>query len=531
MKKRALSLTVCVILLITLFSACKKTDVKAFYFAVETSAGTFDPTIASDTTARIIVRNCFEGLVCADENGSITPGAALSWDISPDGLTYTFQLRPDARWHLTSNAENELEGKLPENFDLSLTADDFVFALKRAVDPAMGARDAYLLENISGAAAIMQGTARLDSLGVEAVSAHELKITLVRPQSDFLYILTEPLCMPCNETFFKATGGRYGLFIKDSLSNGPFYLSYFDDTSYRISKNPDYHGEHTPKADVIRLNVYTDKNTLYSKLKSNNYSGAYLTQSDLEAYTPGKKSTLISTADKTRSFILNAKSEALADAGIRNAFILATDVEGFVSMCGGHSAVLSPVPEAVKGFAAFYGGTAYDPEKAVSVLNSSLEKSGMRSVTVTLKCEESFELSLKKQLQNWQKIFGTSFNINVTPLSADELRKAVEKGDYDIAFYPVRAYCASPNGFFRQFYSCSPDNVFGIENEELDNAIKAAGGSGSNAAQTLTQALYANAVILPVWSENSCFVCTEKTGGVMLLPGTDSIYFYNCNSQ
>ncbi len=529
MKKRALSLTVCVILLVTLFSACKKTDVKAFYFAVESPAGTFDPTIASDTTARMIVRNCFEGLVYADENGGITPGVALSWDISPDGLTYTFKLRADACWHLTSNAQEELAGKLPENFDLSVTAADFAFALKRAVDPAMGARDAYLLENVAGASAIMSGNASPDTLGVQAVSDHELKITLARPQSDFLHVLTEPLCMPCSETFFNATGGRYGLYIKDSLSNGPFYLSYFDDTSYRISKNPDYHGEHTPKADVIRLNVYTDKNTLYSKLKSNNYSGAYLTQSDLAVYAPDKKATLVSTADKTRSFILNAGSPALSDAGIRNAFILATDVEGFVSLCGGRSAVLSPVPEAVKGFAAFSGGNAYDPEKAVSVLNSSLEKSGLRSVTVTLKCEESFELTLKKQLQNWQKIFGTSFNINVTPLSADELRKAVETGDYDIAFYPVGSKGSSPNGFFRQFLSYSPDNVFGVKSEELDNAVKAAGTT--EAAAALTRSLAANAVILPVWSESSCFVCTEKVGGVKLLPGKDNIFFYDCDTK
>ncbi len=525
MKTRGLlSLILCAVLLAALFSSCSKNEAKAFYFAVEAPAGTFDPTIVSDTTAGIIVRSCFEGLVCADEYGSVTPGAAVNWTVSPDGLTYTFELRPDACWHITSNAQEELEGKLPENFDLSLTADDFVFAFRRAVDPAMGAPDAYKLSSIAGAQEIMRGEVSPAALGVEALSAHELKITLTRAQEDFLYVLTEPLCMPCNETFFNASGGRYGLFIKDSLTNGPFYLSYFDDGVYRITKNPDYHGDHTPKADVIRFYVCSDKETLYSELKDDEYSGALLSESDLASFTPGKKTELLSSADVTRAFLLNAKSETLSDVWVRTAFMLATDVENFASVYGEKKAYYSPAPSVVKNAADYAFSPEYAPEKAVKLLSSALEKSEKTSVTISLKCEERFELMLKKQLQDWQKIFGTSFNINVEPLSADELEKAVRSGDYEAAFYPVRAESFSASDFFSRFLSASPNNVFGIEDTAADTAV-----SGGD-AKSISAALYENAVILPVWEENTYFFCAENVTGIKLLPGTDCIYFYDCDN-
>lgn len=527
--RRSVCLLLCLITLLTLFSSCGGTDVTAFFFAVSEKAGTFDPTIANDDTAKLIIRNCFEGLVYPDENGGISPGAAESWTVSPDGLTYTFRIREGARWHLTSNAEEELKDKLPENFDLTLTAYDFEFGLKRALDPAMGAPDAYKLGSIAGAAPVSAGQAGLDALGIKALSASELQITLSQPQRDFLYVLAQPLCMPCNETFFNATGGRYGIFIRDSLSNGPFYLSYFDDGSYRITKNPDYVGEHTAKADVVRFYVNSDSDNVLTNLSDGDYSGALMDDALFERFGAGKKNTVFSVDDKTRSFILNAKSEALADVSVRMAFILATDAEKVASRAE-KTPVYSLLPAAVND--ACPGKTTYDADKAVKLLNAALEKAGLSSVTATLKCEARHEFMLKKQLQSWQKIFGTTFNINVVTLSPDELRRDVENGDYDIAFCAVGTPSASAADFLSRFTSVSAENVFGTEDEALDLAVKALGSaSETNAPAALEKAcsaVYDNAVMLPVWSESTRFVCTKDVSGVILLPGSNSIYFYNC---
>lgn len=529
--RRFLALLLCAVLCVTLLTSCGGPDVKAFYFAVNASAGTFDPTIASDTTARIIVRNCFEGLVYTDENGNIRPGVASSWTVSDDGLTYTFRLREDAQWHLTSNAKEQLEGKLPEDFDLSLTAADFEFGLKRALDPAMASPDAFLLSDIAGARAVLAGEAPVDTLGIKAVSEHELTVTLSRPQPDLLYVLSEPLCMPCSETFFNACGGRYGLFIRYSLSNGPFYLSYFDDQTYRISKNPDYHGDCVPAADVVRLYVDAENASVAAGIKKGDYAGARFDEARFETLDMSRKMSDITVADKTRSFVLNAKSEVLADASIRMAFILATDTAKFAE-ASGRTPVYDPVPAAAAD-ASYVGQPSYNEEKARDILNAALEKTGEKSVTVTLKCEERFELPIKKQMQYWQKIFGTSFIINVESMSAEQLAADVKKGDYDIAFYPVGTPSFSAARFFFGFLSGSADNIFGTENEELDAAIKAFAGTEdakrSEAYAELVSELSANAVLLPVWSEDTHFVCADDVSGVILLPGSDSLYFYKVN--
>lgn len=531
MKLRGLlSLFLCILLTALLLSSCGGDEVKALYFAVDASAGTFDPTIASDRTARIIVRNCFEGLVRVDETGSVLPGAAQSWEISPDGLTYTFRIRPDAVWHLTSNAKEQLEGKLPEDFDLRVTAYDFAFGLKRALDPAMGAPDAHLLTAVAGAEAVLAGRTPTDSLGIRADSADTLTITLSHPQTDFLTVLAEPLCMPCSETFFNACGGRYGLFIKYSLSNGPFYLSYFDDTTYRISKSPDYTGPFPPAADVVRLYVCTDTDTLYTKLRSADYSGARMTEEQFEGLDLTKKMSAVSVADRTRAFLLNAASDALSDTSVRMAFILATDTEKFAA-ASGRQAVFDPVPAAAAR-SDRAGASAFNEEKAKALLSAALERSGQSSVTATLKCEKRFETALKKQLQHWQKLFGTSFIINVECVSGEQLAADVKSGDYDIAFYPVGAPSVSAAAFFDGFLSGAEGNIFGTDDEELDSAVRAYAGAASDdrseAYTRVCAGIASNAVILPVWSESTYFVCAKDVGGVILLPGEDSVYFYNC---
>ena len=134
--KRALALLLCLALTAGLFSACRKNTVSALYFEVEGAAAAFDPQIAAEGAVRIVVRNCFEGLVAVGDGGEILPAAADRWEISEDGRVYTFYLRRGAKWHISETVKSGIGEKLPEDFAPDVTAKDFVFALRRAVDPA-----------------------------------------------------------------------------------------------------------------------------------------------------------------------------------------------------------------------------------------------------------------------------------------------------------------------------------------------------------------------------------------------------------
>lgn len=541
------------ILIFTLCSlcACTSSDPMVLFFSVDTQAGSFDPQIADDTTAKLIAANCFEGLVRYDENGDIVNGVAEKYTVSSDGLTYTFYLRKDAVWHLTSNAQKQLEKKLPENFDLSVTAYDFQFALQRAADPDTGAQGAYMLGNILNYQKIASGELGIASLGVKAVDKYTLEITLSQPQSNFPEILTEPICMPCNETFFNACSGRYGTLIAFFLSNGPFYLSRFDETSYRINKSPDYVGESSAVPDYIWLYVNEDDEGLISSLEEHDYSGAVLNDALYSLLEVDKKMTVTESPDTLCCFIMNPNDSVFCENDMRLALAAATDVstiaqnasrakaEGFVPISCADKLSVSP--------------EVYNEQNAAAYLKSGLAKLEQDSVSVTLLCETKYEEIMKKQLQEWQRILGISVSFTVKTADAAQVTAAFESGNYQLIFYPLTS---GGNSAFKYFGSL-PLSVYGVKTNVIseDGEENTASNIDENAVsgdyilslilslyssdsehfgevyKELESRLAASSVILPVWNENSYFVCTKNIKNVMYFSSRDSLYFHKATDK
>ena len=524
--KRFAALAAAFCLLAALFSACGRDSVKVLYLAVPNTAGSFDPQIAEDTTARIVVRSCFEGLTALDENGRAVPAAAERWTVSDDGLTYTFHLRAGDRWHLTSNAAQALEGKLPEDFAPAVTAADFVFGLQRAADPAMGAPDAALLSNVENARAIMAGEASPDTLGVSAPDGRTVEIRLSAPQADLPETLAEPLCMPCNETFFNATGGRYGLLIKYLLSNGPFYLTRFDETSYRLARNPDYTGPLAPKLEYIWFYVKSDEAARVSALREQALDGAYLTAAGMRSLSPSADSFTLPLRDILRCILVNPGDPLLANDSLRAAFFAAADTN-ILCDSEGFEGIGCAYPAAV--------GTPYAPAEAPdadvdALLEAALSALERDSVSFTLICEQAYENSLKNQLQLWQEKLGIRMNLNVEPVSAGELSAALSGGNYQLAFAPITADASDPWDWFVRFTADGQGSVLPLENAAFESAVAAllrANGAAKEASvRRADQALRETHTVVPVWEESNWFYCRSGVTGVIVLPGTDRLYLY-----
>jgi len=145
---------------------------------------TLDPHQSEDVSSGNILRDLFEGLVTEDAAGKLIPGAAEKWSISDDGLTYSFTLRTCLAW---SNGE-------------ALSAADFVFSLRRALNPDMAAPMASLLLPIKNAREVMSGKLPVEKLGVEMPDAHTLIIKLEQPTPWFLQILSHPIAFPVYAT-------------------------------------------------------------------------------------------------------------------------------------------------------------------------------------------------------------------------------------------------------------------------------------------------------------------------------------------
>ncbi len=213
-------------------SASSTTDVDQ-EITVQFSAemGSADISLATDSYSFITLNNVYEGLYRLDENNEpVIAGASEDAVISEDGLTYTVNLREDAKW---SNGD-------------PVTAADYVFSWQRTVDPATGSNYAYMLEPVKNAAAIAEGAADKSELGIEAEGDYTVKITLDKPTPYFLSLLAFPTFFPQNEAAVTSFGDQYALTSEDAVYNGPFMLTEYDgpgtDIQWSLTKNEDLLG-------------------------------------------------------------------------------------------------------------------------------------------------------------------------------------------------------------------------------------------------------------------------------------------------
>jgi oligopeptide transport system substrate-binding protein len=175
----------------------------------------------------------FEGLTVWDPHAAcVRPGVAERWDVSPDKLTYTFYLRPDAKWS---------DGR-------PVTAGDFEYSWRRVLDPATAAEYAYMLYPIRGAKAYYEaavkaagdgsvggakagGGGAIDGIRVE--SPHKLVVTLEQPCAYFLDLAAFSTYLPVRRDAIEAHGERWTL-PPNLISNGPYRLDQWEFRSRMI---------------------------------------------------------------------------------------------------------------------------------------------------------------------------------------------------------------------------------------------------------------------------------------------------------
>ncbi|CUH07718.1 Periplasmic murein peptide-binding protein precursor [Jannaschia seosinensis] len=161
-------------------------DDQTFTFWLLDAIKSMDPQINTDVEGSDVLRNLFEGLYNEDSDGQLVPGVALDHIVSDDGLTYTFNLRDDARW---SNGE-------------PVTANDFVYSWRRLADPATASEYAWYMElmQVENASAVIAGDMAPDELGVRAVDDHTFEVTISTPLPYFPQMLVHASTFPVLES-------------------------------------------------------------------------------------------------------------------------------------------------------------------------------------------------------------------------------------------------------------------------------------------------------------------------------------------
>lgn len=214
---------------------------------LETPVEALDPQQAVDGTSFEVIADYTDGLYQMDKDGEAVPALAADTQISEDGLSYTFKIRDDAKW---SNGE-------------PVTAQDFVFAWQRAVDPKIASEYAYMLSDvgqIKNAADIIAGKKDKSELGVTAVDDKTLKVELNVQVPYFLGLMYFPTFYPVNQKFFESCGDTFATSPETTLSNGAFILDSYEPaaTAFHLKKNPDYYDAKRVKLTGINYQVIQD---------------------------------------------------------------------------------------------------------------------------------------------------------------------------------------------------------------------------------------------------------------------------------
>ncbi|HKJ16428.1 MAG TPA: peptide ABC transporter substrate-binding protein [Xanthomonadales bacterium] len=206
---------------------------------------TLDPHLSEGIPSSHILRDLFEGLTTEEPDGTIIPGAASRWNISADGLVYTFYIRRDAAW---SNGD-------------PLTADDFVFSLRRSANPETASNYANMLFPIENAREVLAGELPVDALGVTSLDRFTLQITLHSPTPYFLNLLTHSSLYPVHRESLEEHGSRFSR-AGNLVSNGAYQLDEWGVRSHiDLVKNPYYHGVDDVIIERVRYLPIEDEST------------------------------------------------------------------------------------------------------------------------------------------------------------------------------------------------------------------------------------------------------------------------------
>ncbi len=502
-----------------------------------TNVMSLDTNLATDGDSFEVIADCIDGLMQMDADGAAVPAIAESYDLSDDGLTYTFHLR-DAKW---TNGD-------------AVTANDFVFAWRRIAKEA--GEYAYMLDeigNIKGAAEIIsKQTDDLTTLGVSAPDDKTFVVELNVPVSFFPSLMYFPTFYPINEAFYTSLEeGTYGTSPETFLSNGAFVLeSYTPGTAnLSVKKNPDYWDADRVKLAGIKYQVVGS---------SDNALTAYRTGAlDVVMISGNQVSAANADAELSKSLKVtgagymwylsfsqtekNAQNGMLANTNLRLAITNAIDRDNLVDnyVMDGSLATFTAVPPQFaassttgEDFSAdqarFADYVGYDPDKAAEYFEKAKSELGVDTFEFTMIYGNNEGDEVAKVAQAIKEDVEDALpglTINLQPMTKAERLDKMQNDNYDVALTRWGPDYADPMTYLGMWVTNNSNNYGFWSNEKYDQLI-ADCTTGAyitdydarwNAMYEAESLVMQEAVIAPLYT---------KANANLIVPGVEGIQFH-----
>jgi len=467
---------------------------------------TLDPQKATDVVSIDILTEVLDGLTRYDKDGKIKPGSGLakSWDISNDGLTYTFHLR-DAKWS---------DGN-------PITAQDFEYAWKRALDPNTASQYAYQLFYIKGAEEYNSGKGSADQVAVKALDEKTLQVTLKAPAPQFLGLTSFVTYLPLEKSVYEKYGDKVGTDPDKLVYSGPFVISQWNhEQSITLKKNKDYWDSSSVKLQTVNFSMIKDNNTLVQNYDNNMLDSIFVPGDYIDKY---KNSGEYSDKALATTWYVqfNTKSPVFKNANIRKAFALAIDRKTFVEQVtkDGSIPAEAMVPPGVPGYNGDFrkeAGEAYFKDNYVAQAKELLKK-GMSELgisklpTITLLGDDTDNAKKYDQAlqQMWKQNLGV--NVQIQNVAFKVRLDMMDKGNYDMVLAGWGADYNDPLTFLDMWETNNGNNTAFYSNPEYDKLIDEAKVNGDLKARD-EQLIQAEKILMndmpigPVYFQARAFV-------------------------
>ena len=479
-----------------------------------------DPGLLTDQSGIAVNSLVSEGLTRQGKDGTPEPGLAEKWDVSEDGLTWTFHLRENIKW---SSGE-------------PVTADDFKFAWLRVLEPATASEYAYMLHYIKGGQAYNEGKGKKEDVGINVIDSRTLEVKLERPTAYFASLAASPTYAPIREKFFDEKGKNFALEADAMEYSGPYKIkSWKHDSNFIMVKNENYWNKDHIKIDEVEMVLVADST---AELNAFNNGEIELIRLTAEQYKRYEKDPRVNVFRNNSVWYLeyNMENKFLANKKIRQALTLAVDKEEMANTIvkGTGEAAYGIVPTGFPGESKTFreeNGDSYpkyNPEEA-----KRLYKEGLAELVVT----ELPELSLiineagnnKKIAEYVHEKIRTNLgaNLRIEPIPFKERMARLQQKDFEIVLSGWGSDYADPMTYIDLFVTNGGNNHSSYSNPKYDELIKTANNSSDNKVRM--QAMRDAEKILG--DDMPVGVMLYSTRVIMLNPKIKNVYFKGIGAE
>ncbi|WP_281659429.1 peptide ABC transporter substrate-binding protein [Halobacillus sp. Cin3] len=430
-----------------------------------------DPSLITDSVGFQWAGETYEGLYRLDENSQLVNGMAESSEVSEDGLTWTFNLR-DAEW---SNGD-------------PVTADDFVYAWRRAVDPEVGSEyGPYFLGGIiKNATEISNGEASLEDLGATAVDDKTLEVELEKPVPYFESMTVFITFMPLNQAYVEEQGDKFATEAEYTISNGPFEMTEWSHgEGWSIEKSDSYWDNETVQLEKINAKVVKEVSTGVNLYESGEIDQTELNAEFVDQYRTNEAFNVVEKPYLYFFKFNQENNEALANVNVRKAISYGIDRQGLVDVILNDGSVPAEgyvpsnfvsMPDSEEDFREAQGSLVEsNVEKAKEHWDKALEELGTDSVEIELLGDDTGTSKdalayYKGQLE--ENLEGLTIKLLEVPFK--ERVRRDNNSEFEIEAATWGPDYVDPNTYLNMYLTDGQNNNMAYSSEEYDSLIEKA---------------------------------------------------------